>query len=56
MYAIIETGGKQYKVEEGAVLYIDESRLHPGKDIADTSPINAARLILGRVFFHANIG
>lgn len=24
MYAIIETGGKQYKVEEGTVLYIEK--------------------------------
>jgi large subunit ribosomal protein L21 len=24
MYAIIETGGKQYKVEEGSVLYIEK--------------------------------
>lgn len=24
MYAIIETGGKQYKVEEGAVLFIEK--------------------------------
>ncbi len=29
MYAIIETGGKQYKVQEGDVLYIE--KLHAGE-------------------------
>jgi len=29
MYAIIETGGKQYKVEEGSLLYIEKLDAEP---------------------------
>lgn len=31
MYAIIETGGKQYKVEEGAVLFIEKLEAGEGE-------------------------
>ena len=30
MYAIIETGGKQYSVEEGKVLYIEKIEANQG--------------------------
>lgn len=33
MYAIIETGGKQYKVEEGAVLYIEKLAATEGDSV-----------------------
>jgi len=33
MYAIIETGGKQYKVEEGAVLYIEKLAANEGEAV-----------------------
>ncbi|NGQ94299.1 50S ribosomal protein L21 [Brevibacillus sp. SYP-B805] len=33
MYAIIETGGKQYKVEEGAVLYIEKLAAAEGETV-----------------------
>lgn len=32
MYAIIETGGKQYKVQEGEVVFIEKLDLEPGAD------------------------
>ncbi len=32
MYAIIETGGKQYKVQEGDVLYIEKLGAGEGED------------------------
>lgn len=33
MYAIIETGGKQYKVEEGSVLYIEKLPAAEGETV-----------------------
>jgi large subunit ribosomal protein L21 len=33
MYAIIETGGKQYKVQEGEVLYIEKLEVEVGETI-----------------------
>ncbi len=33
MYAIIETGGKQYRVEEGAKLRVDSLAVEPGAEI-----------------------
>ncbi|GFN33619.1 50S ribosomal protein L21 [Paenibacillus xylaniclasticus] len=33
MYAIIETGGKQYKVQEGDVLYIEKLDANAGESI-----------------------
>jgi len=33
MYAIIETSGRQYKIEEGQVLYVDRHEAEPGSDI-----------------------
>ncbi len=33
MYAIIETSGRQYKVEEGNMIYVDKTDLEPGKEI-----------------------
>lgn len=33
MYAIIETGGKQYKVQEGDVLYIEKLEAGEGESI-----------------------
>ncbi|AJS57517.1 50S ribosomal protein L21 [Paenibacillus sp. IHBB 10380] len=33
MYAIIETGGKQYKVQEGDVLFIEKLSVEDGEDI-----------------------
>lgn len=33
MYAIIETGGKQYKVEEGAVLFIEKLAGNEGEAV-----------------------
>ncbi|WP_028561849.1 50S ribosomal protein L21 [Paenibacillus pinihumi] len=33
MYAIIETGGKQYKVQEGDVLYIEKLELNEGDSV-----------------------
>lgn len=33
MYAIIETGGKQYRVEEGAELNVALMALEPGTDV-----------------------
>ena len=34
MYAVIETGGKQYKVSEGDVIYIEKLDVEAGADIA----------------------
>ncbi|MFP4461957.1 MAG: 50S ribosomal protein L21 [Thermotogota bacterium] len=33
MYAIIETSGRQYKIEEGQVLYVDKNDTEPGSNI-----------------------
>ena len=33
MYAIIETGGKQYKVEEGSVVYIEKLDVEAGSEV-----------------------
>jgi large subunit ribosomal protein L21 len=33
MYAIIETGGKQYKVEEGQVVYIEKVNAEAGETV-----------------------
>ena len=33
MKAVIETGGKQYYVEEGTVLYIEKMDVEPGHEI-----------------------
>ncbi len=33
MYAIIETGGKQYKVQEGDVLYIEKLNANEGESV-----------------------
>lgn len=33
MYAIIETGGKQYKVQEGDVLYIEKLNAEDGESV-----------------------
>ncbi|MFC4776473.1 50S ribosomal protein L21 [Paenibacillus sp. GCM10023252] len=33
MYAIIETGGKQYKVQEGDVLYIEKLDVTAGENV-----------------------
>ncbi len=38
MYAIIETGGKQYKVEEGSVVNIEKTNKKPG-DIIELNNI-----------------
>ncbi|MFB0528035.1 MAG: 50S ribosomal protein L21 [bacterium] len=38
MYAVIETGGKQYKVEEGSVVNIEKTGKKPG-DIIELSNI-----------------
>ncbi len=31
MKAVIETGGKQYRVEEGSVIYVEKLNVEPGK-------------------------
>ena len=33
MYAIVETGGKQYYVEEGTVLYVEKLDVEPSKEV-----------------------
>jgi len=33
MYAIIETGGKQYKVQEGDVIYVEKLGLEEGSQV-----------------------
>ncbi len=33
MYAIIATGGKQYKVSEGDVIYVEKLDVEEGKDV-----------------------
>ena len=33
MYAIIETGGKQYKVSEGDVIYIEKLDVEEGAEV-----------------------
>jgi len=33
MYAIIETSGRQYKIEEGQIVYVDKNNIEPGNPI-----------------------
>jgi len=33
MYAVIETGGKQYKVKEGDVIRVEKLEIEPGNDV-----------------------
>ena len=33
MYAIIETGGKQYKVEEGSVIFVEKLEVAEGESV-----------------------
>jgi large subunit ribosomal protein L21 len=53
MYAIIEAGGKQYKVEEGSVLNIEKTGKKPG-DIIELSNIlllvNGEKVKIGRPY------
>jgi len=34
MYAIIETGGKQYRVEEGQILKVEKLNTEPGNEVS----------------------
>lgn len=34
MYAVIETGGKQYKVSEGDIIYVEKLALEDGADVS----------------------
>lgn len=34
MYAIIETGGKQYKVQEGDIVYVEKLNLEEGEAVS----------------------
>lgn len=53
MYAIIETGGKQYKVEEGSVVNIEKTSKKPG-DIIELSNIlllvNGEKVEIGKPY------
>ncbi len=53
MYAIIETGGKQYKVEEGSVVNIEKTSKKPG-DIIELNNIlllvNGEKVEIGRPY------
>lgn len=53
MYVIIETGGKQYKVEEGAVVNIEKTDKKPG-DIIELNNIlllvNDKKVEIGRPY------
>jgi len=41
MYAVVKTGGKQYKVAEGDVLNVEKLDLEPGKEVSlDVIAIN----------------
>ena len=33
MYAVIETGGKQYKVEQGSVIYVEKLAVEAGNEV-----------------------
>ncbi len=43
MYAIIETGGKQYKVAEGDIIRCDYVDREPGKDVVFDAVVMAGR-------------
>jgi len=53
MYAVIETGGKQYKVEEGSVVSIEKTSKKPGDIIQLTNIlllVDGARVEVGRPY------
>jgi len=53
MYAIIEAGGKQYKVEEGSVVNIDKTSKKPGDTIELSNIlllVNGERVEVGRPY------
>ncbi|MFZ5591133.1 MAG: 50S ribosomal protein L21 [Bacillota bacterium] len=50
MYAIIETGGKQYKVQEGDTLYVEKLPAEPGQVVTLESVLAVEKdgqLVLG---------
>ena len=49
MYAIVKTGGKQYKVAEGDVIEVEKLNVEPGAEVA-LSPI---LLVDGQTVTHA---
>ena len=47
MHAIIETGGKQYKVAEGDTLYIEKLNVEAGETVTfDKVPVSYTHLTL----------
>ena len=42
MYAVIATGGKQYRVQQGDVIYVEKL------DVADQAPVSFDVLMLGK--------
>jgi len=52
MYAIIETGGKQYKVEIGTTVDVDLLDIEVGKKIEFTDLLNGAK-VTAKVLEHA---
>jgi large subunit ribosomal protein L21 len=63
MYAIIETGGKQYKVNEGEVIYIEKLELSEGDDVnfdkvlaySDGTSLTVGKPYLGNVSIKAQV-
>jgi large subunit ribosomal protein L21 len=50
MYAIIQTGGKQYKVEKGANILIEKLSVEPGKEVVFDNVLaitDGAKLLVG---------
>lgn len=49
MYAIIATGGKQYKVSEGDVIYVEKLDVETGKDVTfdQVLAVGGDKLVVG---------
>ena len=63
MYAVIKTGGKQYKVSEGETLKIEKLEVEPGKKvtfnevlmIADGENVQVGSPLLGKASVEAKV-
>ena len=47
MYAIIATGGKQYKVSEGDIIKVEKLGLEAGADTGPGLAVNNGELVVG---------
>ncbi|NLY31603.1 MAG: 50S ribosomal protein L21 [Firmicutes bacterium] len=58
MYAILENGGKQYRVSEGDVVFLEKIQAEPGSTVSFTEVLAVGmndKLILGKPYVKASV-